>query len=130
MPRLLPPAGNRGHKHTHTYTIMTIMTTRHPLSDKVGTNFAVGAAPKLKRLVAGVAGFPPRRPGFNPGSGQVGFMVDKVAPGQVFSEYFGFPCHSFHQILQPHHHPRQFTVSPHLKYKRRTTDSSDIDHIR
>jgi hypothetical protein len=48
-----------------------------------------------------------RRPGFNPGSGQVGFVVDKVAPEQVFSEYFGFPCHSFDQILHPHNHPRQ-----------------------
>jgi hypothetical protein len=29
---------------------------------------------------------------------QVGFVVDKVALGQVFSEYFGFPCQSsFHQ---------------------------------
>jgi hypothetical protein len=29
----------------------------------------------------------------------VGFVVDKVALGQVFSEYFGFPCPSlFHQI--------------------------------
>jgi hypothetical protein len=29
-------------------------------------------------------------------------MVDKVALGQVFSEYFGFPCQSsFHQLL--HH---------------------------
>jgi hypothetical protein len=28
---------------------------------------------------------------------QVGFVVDKVALGQVFSEYFGFPCQSsFH----------------------------------
>jgi hypothetical protein len=28
----------------------------------------------------------------------VGFVVDKVALGQVFSEYFGFPCQfSFHQ---------------------------------
>jgi hypothetical protein len=27
----------------------------------------------------------------------VGFVVDKVALGQVFSEYFGFPCQiSFH----------------------------------
>jgi hypothetical protein len=27
------------------------------------------------------------------------FVVDKVALGQVFSEYFGFPCQSsFHQI--------------------------------
>jgi hypothetical protein len=34
---------------------------------------------------------------------QVGFVVDKVALGQVFSEHFGFPCQSsFHQIL--HHH--------------------------
>jgi hypothetical protein len=23
----------------------------------------------------------------------VGFVVDKVALGQIFSEYFGFPCH-------------------------------------
>jgi hypothetical protein len=30
----------------------------------------------------------------------VGFVVDKVALGQVFSEYFGFPCQSsFHQLL-------------------------------
>jgi hypothetical protein len=56
---------------------------------------------RLKRLVAG---FPPRRPG----SGQVGFVVDKVAPGQVFSEYFGFPSQStFHQFLQHHNHPGQ-----------------------
>jgi hypothetical protein len=37
----------------------------------------------------------------------VGFEVDKVALGQVFSEYFGFPCQSsFHQLLHnnPHHH--------------------------
>jgi hypothetical protein len=34
----------------------------------------------------------------------VGFVVDKVALGQVFCEYFGFPCQSsFHQLL--HNHP-------------------------
>jgi hypothetical protein len=27
-------------------------------------------------------------------SDHVGFVVDKVALGQVFSEYFGFPCQS------------------------------------
>jgi hypothetical protein len=44
-----------------------------------------------------VAGFPPRRPGLDLRSGHVGFVVDKVALGQVFSEYFGFPCQSsFH----------------------------------
>jgi hypothetical protein len=44
--------------------------------------------------------FPPRRPGFDPRSGHVGFVVDKVALGQVFSEYFGFPYQfSFHRLL-------------------------------
>jgi hypothetical protein len=34
----------------------------------------------------------------------VGFVVDKVALEQVFSEYFGFPCQfSFHQLLHTHH---------------------------
>jgi hypothetical protein len=31
-----------------------------------------------------------RRPRFNPRSGHVGFLVDKVAVGQVFSEDFSF----------------------------------------
>jgi hypothetical protein len=36
----------------------------------------------------------------------MGFVVDKVTLGQVFSEYFGFPCQfSFHQLLHVHHHP-------------------------
>jgi hypothetical protein len=37
---------------------------------------------------------------------QVGFVVDKVASGQVLSEYFGFPCqnHSFHQLHHHHNH--------------------------
>jgi hypothetical protein len=36
---------------------------------------------------------------------RVGFVVDKVALWQVFSEYFGFHCQSsFHQLL--HNHPR------------------------
>jgi hypothetical protein len=56
----------------------------------------------LKRLVAG---FPPRRPGFASGQ-HVGFVVDKAAMGQVFSEYFIFPCQSsFHQFLHYHNHP-------------------------
>jgi hypothetical protein len=43
------------------------------------------------------AGFPPRLPRFAYGQ-HVGFVVDKVALGQVFSEYFGFPCQSFHRF--------------------------------
>jgi hypothetical protein len=35
----------------------------------------------------------------------VGFMVDRVALGQVFSEYFGFSGQfSFHRLLHTHHH--------------------------
>jgi hypothetical protein len=35
----------------------------------------------------------------------VGFVVDKVALGQVFFEYFGFPGQFlFHQFLHNHHH--------------------------
>jgi hypothetical protein len=38
----------------------------------------------------------------------VGFVVDEVALGQVFSEYFGFSCQSsFHQILHHHNQPGQ-----------------------
>jgi hypothetical protein len=34
---------------------------------------------------------------------RVRVVVDKVALGQVFSEYFGFPCQSsFHQLLHTH----------------------------
>jgi hypothetical protein len=59
------------------------------------------AVPQLRRLVAG---FLSRRHGFEPRSGHVGFIVDKVALGQVFSEYFGFPCHfSLHRLLHIHH---------------------------
>jgi hypothetical protein len=35
----------------------------------------------------------------------VGFVVEKSALEQVFSEYFGFPWQSFHQFLHHHNHP-------------------------
>jgi hypothetical protein len=41
-----------------------------------------------------VSGFPLLRPRFNPSLGHQGFVADEVALGHVFSEYFGFPCHS------------------------------------
>jgi hypothetical protein len=64
----------------------------------------------IVRLLAGraiahvvFAGFPLRRPGFDPRSSHVGFVVEKVALGQVSSEYFGFPYpFSFHQMLHTH----------------------------
>jgi hypothetical protein len=47
----------------------------------------------------------PRRTAFEPGSGHVGFSVDKVVHGKIFSKYFGSPYQSsFHQLLHNHHH--------------------------
>jgi hypothetical protein len=40
---------------------------------------------------------------FDPRSNHVGFVVDKVAFGQVSTEYFGFPYQfSYHQMLHAH----------------------------
>jgi hypothetical protein len=48
--------------------------------------------------------FPTAGTGFEPRSNYVGFVVDKVALGQVFSEYSGFPCQfPFHRLLHTHH---------------------------
>jgi hypothetical protein len=55
------------------------------------------AVPWFRRLVTGLL---PWRPGFDPGSVYVGFVVDKVALGQVFPEYFVFPC-QFHSTGAP-----------------------------
>jgi hypothetical protein len=44
--------------------------------------------PWLRWLVAGLS---PWGPEFVPRSIHVGFVVDKVALGQFFSEFFGFP---------------------------------------
>jgi hypothetical protein len=51
-----------------------------------------------------VAGFPTQRSGFEPGSGHVGFMVDKAAMGQVLLRVLRFPCQSSHRLLHTHHH--------------------------
>jgi hypothetical protein len=34
----------------------------------------------------------------------MGFVVDKVALGQVFSTHLFFPCQSFHRLLHTDHH--------------------------
>jgi hypothetical protein len=61
------------------------------------------AVPWLRRLVAGLS---LRRPGFDPGSVHVGFVVDKVAGEKFFFEYFGFPRCSIKMEKQkkPHLH--------------------------
>jgi hypothetical protein len=66
----------------------------------------------------------------------VGFVVDKVALGQVFSEYFGFPYQfAFHRLLHVHHHlsseagtmgqlladvPSEFSLTPTQDTKKTT----------
>ena len=51
------------------------------------TNLNMQAVPWLRRLVAGLS---PRRPGFDLGSVHVGFVVDKVALGQIFPRILRF----------------------------------------
>jgi hypothetical protein len=49
-------------------------------------------------------GFPPRRLGFDSGSSNVGFVVDKMSVGEIFSKYFGFPRQfSFQQMFHTYH---------------------------
>jgi hypothetical protein len=69
------------------------------LSVQEGANLGLAVVQRLD------AGFPPRRPGFAYGH-HVGFVVDKAALGQVFSEYFDFPCQAFHRFLHYHNHQR------------------------
>jgi hypothetical protein len=52
-------------------------------------------------------------PGFDSRSGYQGFVRDKVALGQVFSEYFDFPCQfSFRQMLHTDLSSGAGTISP------------------
>jgi hypothetical protein len=63
-----------------------------------------------------VTGFLPRWPGFDPGSGRVGLVLDRVSLGKVSSEYFGFPCQfSFHQLLHTHLWSRAGTIGQEIK---------------
>jgi hypothetical protein len=49
--------------------------------------------------------FQPQQPWFEPRLGCVGFVVDKVALGQVYPEYFGFSCQfSSHRLLHLQQH--------------------------
>jgi hypothetical protein len=51
-----------------------------------------------------VVGSSPRRPAFYLRSGHMGFVVDKVALGQIFPKYFSLPCQFlFHRLLHAHH---------------------------
>jgi hypothetical protein len=54
------------------------------------------------------ASLPPRRPGFDPGSVHVGFVVDKVALGQVFLRVLRFfPVSFIPSVLHNNHRVAQ-----------------------
>jgi hypothetical protein len=62
------------------------------------------AKPRQGRAVAQVVS--PGVPQLWPGSGHAGFVVDKAALWQAFSEYFCFPCQPFHRLFRTYHSPR------------------------
>jgi hypothetical protein len=81
-----------------------------------------------RRLPTAVARVPAR-------VGDMGFVMDKVVLGQVFSEHFGFSCQfSFHRLLHTHHLssrtgtigqfvadvPSGFSLTPPQETKRKT----------
>jgi hypothetical protein len=68
------------------------------------------ASKSLMRIVKNVmwlvAGFSQQRPGFEPGSSHVGFVVDREALGQVSSGNFAHPAnHSLYRLLHNHNYP-------------------------
>jgi hypothetical protein len=70
-----------------------LQTGWSPVQGILPTVLSFGAVPYLRRLVSG----------FDSRSGHARFVVDKVALGHVFSEYFSFPCQfSYHEIVHTH----------------------------
>jgi hypothetical protein len=64
-------------------------------------------------LLSVLDGVPLRRLRFDPWSVHVVLVVDKVALGEVFSEYLGFPYQfSFHHLHIHHHIIRAGTIGP------------------
>jgi hypothetical protein len=74
----------------------------------------------------------------------MGFVVDKVTLGQVFSEYFCFPCQfSFHRLLHTHHLssgagtigqlvadvPSGLSLHPKKQKKKAQLNSSGLSHV-
>jgi hypothetical protein len=55
--------------------------------------------PQLRRLVAG---FPPLWSGFDPRSGHMGFVVDRMALGADFLRVFRFPLSILIRPTTPH----------------------------
>jgi hypothetical protein len=76
-----PPEYEEGVLTTQTTTFGDNLTYLRPVLRRIFGSSTDGEGPWLRSLVAGLS---PRRPGFVPGSIHVGFVMDKVALGQVF----------------------------------------------
>jgi hypothetical protein len=72
---------DRCNKLRRVITSLETTAQRMSLWSSQATVKVTKAGPWLRRFVASL---PPRRPGFDPGLVHVGFVVDKVALGQVF----------------------------------------------
>jgi hypothetical protein len=69
-------------------------------------------------------------PGSRPGR-HVVLMVDKAALGQVFSEYFCFPCQLlFHQFVHYHNHPGVAALPSGLNYNPPPPPHTNLKEIR
>jgi 1,2-phenylacetyl-CoA epoxidase PaaB subunit len=72
----------------------------------------------LSKVGRAIAQAVSRRPGFVPGSVHMGFVMDKVKLGQVFYEFFGFPC-QYHSIVALQWSIRRNAFFPGLNQIRR-----------
>jgi len=70
-----------------------VFTARYELNIQTQVRFVL-----VLSAVRLVPGFSPRRPGFDPRSVHIRFVVDKVAVGQVFCEYFGLSLSVYFQL--------------------------------
>jgi hypothetical protein len=71
------------------FKVLIILSKAHAIAQVVSRRFPTAAA-RVRSQVR---------------SGHVEFVPDENKLGQVFSEYFGFPCQfSFHRLLHIHHH--------------------------
>jgi hypothetical protein len=68
------------------------------------------AVPRLRRLDVGLL---PRKPAFDPGLVHVGFLVDKVALGQVFPQVLQFPRVNFIPLVLHYAEKRKKTNRLH-----------------
>jgi hypothetical protein len=71
---------------------------RHALCKVSLQKMSVVISPQLRRLVAG---FPPQRPGFKPGSGHGDFVMDKSGAGADFLRELRFPLPTYIPSVSP-----------------------------